>query len=104
MSFECDLCHRIATGRGLHQSGHVVLSQGPCETCRGNAACGDCHCSGDWPQAAAEGKRRRDARRAEQRVVDDVNEATKATKLAARAEKAVADLLTMREELREETE
>lgn len=53
MSFECDPCHVIATGKPgslVHFSG----SYGRCETCKRTASCADCQCHGEWAKARAE--------------------------------------------------
>lgn len=50
MSFECDECHVIATGKKgseIHFSG----SYGQCETCKRVASCSECRCSGAWENA-----------------------------------------------------
>lgn len=54
MSFECDPCHVIATGRTHAETFHLSGSRGPCETCGIVSNCADCHCSGDWAKARAE--------------------------------------------------
>lgn len=57
MSFECDTCHEIATGKKgslVHFSG----SYGRCETCGYTATCSDCRCNGDWNKAYLEAQGR----------------------------------------------
>lgn len=55
MSFECDRCHLIATGRNGSDV-HFGGSYGPCETCHRSANCADCRCDGDWSKARAAAK------------------------------------------------
>ena len=52
MSWECDDCHTIATGKpgsDVHFSG----SRGRCETCGRVRDCSDCQCGGEWAKARA---------------------------------------------------
>lgn len=51
MSFECNTCHTVATGKTHEERFHFFQSYGRCETCGKTASCADCHCSGDWGKA-----------------------------------------------------
>ena len=47
MSWECDRCHEVATGRAGGVM-HFAWSRGRCETCEQTTDCCDCRCEGRW--------------------------------------------------------
>lgn len=51
MSFECDTCHTVATGKSGANVHYAPVSYGPCESCRRTSDTYDCSCFGDWPAA-----------------------------------------------------
>lgn len=51
MSWECETCHKIATGKTHMEAFHYGGSRGRCETCGKGANCADCHCQGKWNEA-----------------------------------------------------
>lgn len=51
MSFECDPCHTIATGKSGFDVHFRPMSRGRCETCGFTADCFECQCPGDWAKA-----------------------------------------------------
>lgn len=77
MSWECEKCHVLATGKTHAEAGHFYGgSRGLCETCHQGANCADCRCQGDWGEAY-----RKSGKMTEQRqvaelldILDDTND------------------------------